>query len=289
MIILKTVAAMQHCIAQKKLEGKRIGFVPTMGALHQGHLTLINSAKAAPSFVVSSIFVNPTQFNDPKDFEKYPTTVEKDIYALEKTGCDVLFLPSVAEMYPNGTKSKISYQLGLLDTVLDAAHRPGHFQGVCQVVHRLLEIVQPHQLFVGQKDYQQCQVLKKLIQITESETAIIICPTEREKSGLAMSSRNMRLSDADKVKAAAIFETLQSINNSITEGDIEALKVMGKNTLTEKGFIVDYVEIANADTLKLINIWDGTTPMVILVAAFLNGVRLIDNLVVNAVYHKKSK
>ena len=280
MIIYKKAADISAYLLSQKIYNESIGFVPTMGALHSGHIELITTAKANSSIVVSSIFVNPTQFNDPKDFEKYPITIEKDIFALEKAGCDVLFLPVVAEMYPDGLITKNVYPLGFLDTILDAAYRPGHFQGVCQVVNRLLEIVEPHKLFLGQKDYQQCMVLKKLINLIGMETTIIICPTKREASGLAMSSRNMRLNEPDKIKAAEIFETLSFISREIKQGDLSYLKEKGTAYLTKDGFKVDYVEIANANTLELIENWDGKTPLVILIAAFLSGVRLIDNIVV---------
>lgn len=258
--------------------GIKIGFVPTMGALHPGHVSLIAEAKKNSGTVVSSIFVNPTQFNDTKDFEKYPNTIEQDIYLLEKAGCDTLFLPSVKEMYPEGLSTTKQYDLGYLETVLDGAYRPGHFQGVCRVVEKLLTIVHPDKLFLGQKDYQQCLVIKKLSALMEADMEIVICTTLREADGLAMSSRNLRLTDADRKKAPLIYETLQFIQQNIRPGYLNDLKERAANYLTAEGFKVDYIEIADASTLALMETWDGKTPLVALAAAFIGEVRLIDNL-----------
>ena len=215
MHVFHHIKSLRQALQQARSQGKRIGFVPTMGALHEGHLSLIRKSKADNELTICSIFVNPTQFNDPKDFEKYPVTLDKDIYMLEKAGCDVLFLPAVAEMYPDGLLSPKNYELGYLETVLDGAFRPGHFQGVCQVVEQLLTVIKPDISFVGQKDYQQCMVIKKLIALTGMETGVIICPTLREADGLAMSSRNMRLTKTERKKAVRISETLRFIKNEI--------------------------------------------------------------------------
>jgi pantoate--beta-alanine ligase len=239
---------------------------------------LITTPKQAGSVTVCSIFVNPTQFNDAKDFNNYPSTIEKDIDTLERAGCDVLFLPSVAEMYPSGTKNVKSYDLGYLETVLEGKYRPGHFQGVCMVMHRLLNIITADELYLGQKDYQQCMVIKKLVELEQIKTKINICPTLREVSGLAMSSRNMRLSDEGRKQAVKIFETLSFIKDSIKPGDLTAIKKAAVNNLTNNGFRVDYVEIADADNLNIISTWDGNKKLVAVAAAFLGEVRLIDNL-----------
>ena len=265
-------------LVEKKKNGAIIGFVPTMGALHQGHISLVQDSKQAGELNVCSIFVNPTQFNDKKDFEKYPSTIGTDIDLLEKAGCDLLFLPSVMEIYPTGTKNERPYQLGYLETLLEGKFRPGHFQGVCQVVHRLLTAVNPHRLYLGQKDYQQCMVIKKMIALTHIKTTVVICSTLREPSGLAMSSRNMRLTVTERMQAARIFEALSFIKKEIKAGYLEDLKERVKQYLTAGGFKVDYVEIADADTLEPQETWDGKVPLVALVAAFLNEVRLIDNL-----------
>lgn len=278
MILFKKAADVYSYLQLCRESGNSIGFVPTMGALHQGHISLISISKKINTITVCSIFVNPTQFNDAKDFDNYPSTVEKDIDALEKTGCDVLFLPSVSEMYPQGTKNAHIYNLGYLETVLEGKYRPGHFQGVCLVVHRLLNIIPAQQLYLGQKDYQQCMVIKKLVDIENIRAAINICPTLREPGGLAMSSRNMRLNDQEKAQALQIFETLTYLKNNIRPGDLSELKQYAINKLTHAGFKVDYVEIADADTLEMISHWDGHRKLVALAAAFLAEVRLIDNL-----------
>jgi pantoate--beta-alanine ligase len=253
-----------------------------MGALHQGHLSLIEMSKLQCDITVCSIFVNPTQFNDSKDFEKYPITIEHDIRLLEKVKCDILFLPSANEIYPNGTAPTIHYQLGLLETILEGKFRPNHFQGVCQVVHKLLEIVLPNRLFLGQKDFQQCMVIQQLIALTGIKTQLVIGNTLRESSGLAMSSRNMRLSDDDKQKAEIIYQSLQYIKQNISTKSPEELVLNVTNNLQSNGFNnVDYVAICNANTLELVTNEDIDAPKVALIAAFLNGVRLIDNMLLN--------
>jgi len=278
MILFKKATELIEYLTIQRKKGLKTGFVPTMGALHNGHISLINDSKKQNDSTICSIFVNPTQFNDPNDFKKYPKTIESDVYLLEKEGCDIIFLPSVEEIYPAGT-TVIHYDLGVLETVLEGKFRPGHFQGVCQVVHRLLDIVQPDNLYLGQKDYQQCMVIKKLIELTSTPTQLVICATQRETSGLAMSSRNMRLTDEERKTAIAIYEVLHGIQKNIQPGDLQKLKEKAALTLTTKGFLVDYVEIADATTLELIGNWNGTTPLVTLAAAFLNNVRLIDNII----------
>ena len=225
--------------------------------------------------------MNPTQFNDPRDFDKYPKTIEQDIEMLVKTGCDILFLPSVQEIYPSGTVNNPYYELGYLETVLEGKYRPGHFQGVCQVVDRLLEIVKPDFLFLGQKDFQQCKVVQKLIEIKKINTKLIIGATLREKDGLAMSSRNMRLNSAEQNQAVSIYESLIQIKQHLHPGSVESMKEMAIQYLTLRGFQVDYVEIANAETLENINEWNGTEKVVALIAAYLNEIRLIDNMLIN--------
>lgn len=267
-------------LGEIKAGGKNLGFVPTMGALHSGHLSLISAAKKSNEFTVCSIFVNPTQFNDTLDFQKYPVTLEQDINLLEGVGCDFLFLPEQREIYPDGTKNMPLYDLGEIDNCLEGKFRPGHFQGVCQVMHRLLHIVDPDHLYLGQKDYQQCLVISKLIQLIGSRTSAVICPTLRESDGLAMSSRNLRLLATERQQAVRIFETLSFIKKQVRPGYLEDLKERAKQYLEAEGFLVDYVEIAEQLTLKAREHWDGSKPLVALVAAFLHEVRLIDNILI---------
>ena len=282
MIIYKESAALNIKLQKIKSEDQKIGFVPTMGALHAGHISLINDSRKMGNTTVCSIFVNPTQFNDQKDFEKYPVDIEKDIYLLEKAGTEILFLPSVKEMYPEGLTTLYQYDLGFLETILEGFYRPGHFQGVCRIVHKLLNIVQPHHLFMGQKDYQQCMVIKKLITDYSINTQLNIVATERENSGLAMSSRNLRLSAVAKQKATAVYQALQFIKNNLYQLSIAQLKEEAITIITNAGFEkIDYVEICNADTLQPATIADGNSKLVALAAAFIESVRLIDNLLLN--------
>ena len=280
MIIFKKRIDISNYIENYKKTSNKTGFIPTMGALHNGHLSLIASSKKTDTLTICSIFVNHTQFNNTADFEKYPVTIEKDIDLLEKAGCNILFLPSVDEIYPADSSTTLPYELGFIETVLDGKYRPGHFQGVCNVVQRLLDIVQPNTIYLGQKDYQQCMVIKKLTELIQSPTQIIICPTLRESDGLAMSSRNMRFTPVERIKAVRISEVLLFIKQQIKPGNLENLKQHCINYLTNEGYNVDYVEIANATNLRLVQNWDGKTKLVALVAAFLNEVRLIDNRIV---------
>lgn len=281
MILFKKAADIYDWLKKYTAAGKQVGFVPTMGALHQGHLSLIDTSKKENSLVVCSIFVNPAQFNNANDFQNYPSTIEKDIDALEKAGCDVLFLPSVQEMYPAGTDNAKTYDLGYLETVLEGKYRPGHFQGVCLVVHRLLNIIPADDLYLGQKDYQQCMVISKLIELENIKTTLHICPTLRESSGLAMSSRNMRLTAEGREQAVKIFETLSYLKTEMMPGDLTGLKKAAVDHLNNAGFKVDYVEIADAENLAIITQWNGSTRLVAVVAAFLGDVRLIDNMLLD--------
>lgn len=258
-----------------------IGFVPTMGALHIGHLSLIEKSKSETNVTVCSIFVNPTQFNDKKDFDKYPNTIEADIEKLASVDTDVLFLPSVDEMYPNGTEKIKQYEIGYLDTVLDGKFRPGHFNGVCVVVHKLLDAVKPTHLFMGEKDFQQCLVVKRLLEIIKSDIQLITCPTRREPNGLAMSSRNERLSKGGREKASAIHYVLKSIKSEQTKSNFADLESRFVQYLDSNSFETEYILLADANTLELLSDFDPAKKMVVLIASKLEGVRLIDNLRIN--------
>ncbi|WP_143306690.1 pantoate--beta-alanine ligase [Chitinophaga vietnamensis] len=265
--------------------GKSIGFVPTMGALHNGHLSLIQAAKKENDIAVCSIFVNPTQFNDPKDFEKYPVTIEEDIKKLNDASTDILFLPSVDEMYPEGLSGGLHYDFGDLETILEGKFRPGHFQGVGKIVHKLLDIVQPAKLFMGQKDLQQCLIVRKLLKIIDSPVELVVCPTEREASGLAMSSRNARLSPAARKKAVAIYQALEHLKQQFgkglhfLEGAHDAF-----DDLKTQGFDPEYVDILSLDpdgNLHPLNQPPADNDTIVAaIAAWLDGVRLIDNMII---------
>jgi pantoate--beta-alanine ligase len=287
MIILKTVVDLKNHLQQQKLEGKSIGFIPTMGALHKGHESLIKLSKADGNHTVCSIFVNPTQFNNPEDLAKYPSTVDKDTALLQATNCDALFLPSVEEIYPQGTELKKKYALGHLEEVLEGEFRPGHFQGVCQVVHRLLDVVEPDIMYLGRKDFQQCLVIKKLIELVGAKTELVMGPTQREADGLAMSSRNQRIAKDDREEAVGIYEAMYYMVTHLpkkphTEEEFDALKSKGKDHIEDCGFDpIDYFEICNANTGKPLRKWDGATKIVVAAAAYKGDVRLIDNMELN--------
>jgi pantoate--beta-alanine ligase len=281
MIIFKHAAQLARYLEQERKKQQTIGFVPTMGALHQGHLDLITQCRQQTDITVCSIFVNPTQFNNVADYEKYPNTPEQDIGKLESIDTDILFLPSIAEMYARGTASLEQYDLGYLETVLEGQYRPGHFQGVCQVMSRLLAMVMPDQLFMGQKDYQQCMVVSRLIELQQFPVKLVTCPTIREADGLAMSSRNMRLLPEDRKKAVTIYQCLLYIKKHLHNHPWEQLKTEAEAMLTQQGFTVDYVALAKAENLDIITAGrPAATPLVALIAAFLHDVRLIDNLIV---------
>lgn len=281
MILFKKSAAAGSYLQGIHRAQKTTGFVPTMGALHQGHLSLIEASKQQNPVTIASIFVNPIQFNNKSDFEKYPITFERDIELLEAAGCDALFLPTVDEVYPNGTAQTQTYDLGFLETILEGQFRPGHFQGVCKVMHRLLSILPATNLYMGQKDYQQCMVVKKLLSLINSRTALHTCPTLREPDGLAMSSRNMRLNATERQQAVAISKALFTIKDQLQQQPPATLINNATQLLLQHQFKIDYVTIADANTLQPINSWNGQQPLVALIAAFQNEVRLIDNLVLN--------
>jgi pantoate--beta-alanine ligase len=276
MILFRRSADLSKWLNQEIAFDKSIGFVPTMGALHEGHISLITISKKETDITVCSIFINPTQFNDPKDFQKYPVTLEKDIALLEAAGVDVLFLPGVAELYPNGTTNLEHYDLGSLETLLEGRYRPGHFQGVCQVMYRLLSIVRPDDLFMGQKDYQQCMVIARLLTLMDLPTQLHRCPIIREPDGLAMSSRNQRLNPAQRSNATAIYRALLLLGQEFRIAPTTALVAAGA-ILKQADFHIDYISVADAVTLEPVIDPANDTPGVALIAAFQGEVRLIDN------------
>ena len=281
MILFKKTEQLIPYLESLKSRGLSIGFVPTMGALHQGHLSLIEASRRQTDITVASIFVNPTQFNNPDDFNKYPVLPEKDILLLEQSGCDILFMPSVATIYPNGTGNGIHYELGMLETVWEGAFRPGHFQGVCRVMDRLLQVVQPQRLFMGQKDYQQCMVVQQLIEQLHLPVKLVTCPTLREQDGLAMSSRNLRLNHQERIAAVALSKALFTIKEKLQPENLSLLLKEAGDLLTNHNFRIDYITIVNASTLAPVQDWNGKEKLVALIAAFQNDIRLIDNMLLN--------
>lgn len=277
MFIFDKISTLQDHLHQ--YSNSIVGFVPTMGALHQGHLQLIKEAKSKCEIVVVSIFVNPLQFNNSSDFEKYPVTIAQDSELLKEIGCDILFIPQAKEMY--ASKPVLRFDFGILETVMEGKYRPGHFNGVAIVVSKLFHIVAPQKVFFGQKDFQQCAVISKLIKDLSFNMVMETIPTIREKNGLAMSSRNTRLSEEGRERAALIYKGLSLGKKNLEEGKSyeEAIKII-ENTVTDKGHIeVEYIEIADTETL--LHPDSSTRQIVICFAGFLEGVRLIDNIVVD--------
>lgn len=279
MHLFKKVADLRHYLDIKKRQGGTIGFVPTMGALHQGHAALIRQSVAGTDCTVCSIFVNPTQFNESKDLEKYPRTPEKDISLLIEAGCNVLFMPPVEEVYPDGQKSDLHLDFGGLDARMEGEHRPGHFAGVAQVVNRLLEIVQPDQLFMGQKDYQQFVIVQEMIAQLKLPVRLTMCATVREADGLAMSSRNLRLTPEQRVLAPMIFQTLSDAKANINSQFPSDIQTAAMRALTVPGIEPAYFEIVDGKTLQPVTIVEDHELVVACTAARLGDVRLIDNMI----------
>ena len=277
MIIFRKAADLADFLLKKRNEKCSVGFVPTMGALHAGHLSLVTKSLAENDWTVVSIFVNPTQFNNAADLEKYPRNTPLDIELLHDAGCPVLFLPDENEMYPDGNKLSEQYPLGPLDSMLEGEFRPGHFQGVCQVVHRLLKMVGECRLYLGKKDFQQVMVLKKLTELEKLPAEIIACESVREPGGLAMSSRNARLTAEGKNKAATISKVLFWMKEFFTtdfDSAQQSAQQQGIEKLTAAGIAVEYLEVRRSADLLLPHAPDD--PLVILAACTVEGVRLID-------------
>ncbi len=281
MILFKRSADISQWLDLERNKGRRIGFVPTMGALHEGHTELIKTSVGVTDISVCSIFVNPAQFNDPKDYEKYPVSIEQDIETLTRAGTTVLFLPGVDEIYPEGRAGLETYALGDLENLLEGAYRPGHFQGVCQVMSRLLRLVRPSDLFMGQKDFQQCMVVRKLIAILGMTLKFHAVPTVREGDGLAKSSRNRRLTEQQRENAAAIFRGLRKIKEQLHKGNNTDVLESAEADLRRAGFKPDYLSLSSAGDLHPIQDWDGREYAVVLIAALQGEVRLIDNMLIN--------
>jgi pantoate--beta-alanine ligase len=265
-------------LQQTRALNKTVGFVPTLGALHQGHLSLIELAKQQNDIVVCSIFVNPSQFNDPKDLEKYPRTIEADIKLLEHINCDVLFNPEVNEMYDGNEQWHLN--IGETEHLLEGKFRPGHYQGVTQVVNKLFNIVNPDLAYFGQKDYQQFLIISKMVKMLDMPVKLVMCPTKRETDGLAMSSRNIHLTPDDRQHALILSKTLNWLNNKFDSHNIPQLKKEAEQMISaEPGVELDYFEIADGDTLHPAS--ENTKNIVALVAAKVGKTRLIDNIVLS--------
>ena len=258
-----------------------IGFVPTMGALHEGHLSLIRQSKAQHKTTVCSIYVNPTQFNDPKDLEKYPKPIERDLQLLAESGCDIVFLPTYDEIYPSADILERSYNLEGLDMPWEGSNRPGHFRGVCLVVHRLLEIVPCQTLYLGQKDFKQWRILHFMVNhILQWPIEVQRCPIIREPDGLAMSSRNIRLSPQERQDSLVLHLALQKIVQAYPQKPLpkalaEGLELLHTASTLQK---IDYLAVADSNTLEPVSEWTTQRELVVLVAAHFQHARLIDNM-----------
>ncbi len=280
MLVLHKIDEIKDVISQEKAKKKTIGFVPTMGALHQGHISLIDYSKKETDITVCSIFVNPTQFNNQSDLKNYPRTPDADIKLLEAAGCDILYMPDVKDVYTENDTRKFDF--GYLDNILEGATRPGHFNGVGQVVSILLEGVKPDKAFFGSKDYQQVMVVKSLVKQLNLQVDIIACPILREADGLAMSSRNVRLNEQERLEAAAIPEMMK-LGNQILKlyGIAEAKKYISSVVATIPNMKLDYYEVCDAETLEAISDIKPNQKAVSLIAVFVGNIRLIDNWMVN--------
>ena len=276
MLILNTKEEIKNNIGPLKEGGKSVGFVPTMGALHEGHISLLKRAKEENEIVVCSIYVNPLQFNNKEDFAQYPRLPEKDTILLENAGCDIVFIPddSIINKSPD-----FNYDLGYLDEIMEGYFRPDHFKGVAYIVKTFLEIVGPDRAYFGEKDYQQLTVVKKMTRDFNLPVEIVSCPTSREKDGLALSSRNARLTVPERQIAPKIYEGLIFIKNNIHNYNFDELKLKFVNHIEhEQQMKVEYVEICDSESLKILSALSESKCMVVCTAVFLGNVRLIDNV-----------
>ncbi|MCP4441713.1 MAG: pantoate--beta-alanine ligase [Aureispira sp.] len=278
MHLFKKNSELQQYLKAKQEQGLSIGFVPTMGALHQGHLSLIHNAQEKADIIVCSIFVNPTQFDDKSDLAKYPRPVSKDMEKLEAIGCHVLFLPSAEEIYPPDLP-EVHFDLAGLDKTMEGAHRTGHFEGVVQVVHRLLDIVQPDSLYMGQKDFQQFTIIKRMLKLMDSPIQLVRVPIMREEDGLAMSSRNVRLSETGRKKAGKINKILFQAQEDAKKMDLATVRANALTRLKEGEFDVDYFTIVDGDSLQEINRFEQSKTSVVCTTIRIDGIRLLDNII----------
>ena len=279
MKVFSTVQAIRKYLLAERRRGKSIGFVPTMGALHEGHLSLIKRSLDENDLTVCSIFVNPVQFNNKKDLENYPKTPDQDLRLLEKTGCDAVFTPEIEEIYPKGETVDIDLDFGYLDKILEGKFRPGHFKGVAIVVKKLFEIIEPQKAYFGKKDYQQLLIINHMVKKLNMPVEIVPCPIIREPDGLAMSSRNMRLSIRERQSAPLIWDVLSKVKEKSGTMSVSKLKEWAVNRISKEPlFRVEYIEIADKNTLRPLENWKTKENAMVLAAVVLNDVRLIDNM-----------
>jgi pantoate--beta-alanine ligase len=278
MIVFRTREDLVKHLGLLKIDGTTIGLVPTMGALHQGHASLVERARIENDIVVVSIFVNPTQFNDPSDLEHYPRTLDQDLELLRNLEADLVFVPAVKEIYPEADERR--FDLAPLDRVMEGRYREGHFNGVAQIVSKLFLLVQAHRAYFGQKDFQQLVIIKRLVELMEMDISIVACPIIREKDGLAMSSRNLRLSKEERKRAPFIYETLMQAASK--KGELSPAELGGWVSAQfedQKDMQLEYFEIVEDKTLKSVSHWNEHVNKVACLAVQLGEIRLIDNLI----------
>ena len=277
MEIVRTISKLRDCLDLHRRQGHSVGFVPTMGALHEGHASLVVRSVAENDVTVVSIFLNPTQFNDPKDLERYPRTLEADCQLLEKCGANIAFAPSVAEVYPEPDTRQFSYPP--TDSVMEGAMRPGHFNGVCQVVSKLLSYVEPDRAYFGEKDYQQIAVIRRMVDDLGFKLEIVPCPVVRQSDGLAMSSRNTLLTDQERATAANIYRIMnESRSLGLTVQQTHDYVVDAINSID--GLEVQYFSIVDGDSLADVSSWDDAPSIVGCITVFCGAkpIRLIDHI-----------
>jgi len=280
MKVFKDISLLKSHLKIVKSADKQIGFVPTMGALHDGHLKLLEESKNESDYSVCSIYVNPTQFNNSSDLRQYPRLVERDLQILENKGCDVVFLPSDEVMYPNN--SVLSFNFGYLEKIMEGKYRPGHFNGVAIIVSKLFHIVKPNYAYFGQKDLQQYLIISQLVKDLSFDVQLRCVEIVREPDGLAKSSRNLRLSEEERKKSVVLHKALLKAKDALLEDNlIKSIEQKANNNLEKEGLQVEYFELVDAESLKRITNINETNNVAICVAAYLGNVRLIDNIIVN--------
>ena len=277
MNVFTKIVEIKEYLSKLRANGLTIGFVPTMGALHEGHLSLLRKAKQENDICICSIFVNPLQFNNIEDLIKYPRPIEKDIDILTSVNCAILFNPSEKEIYPE--PGNTIFDFGGLDKYMEGASRPGHFNGVAVIVNKLFEIINPNKAYFGEKDYQQLTIIKYLVKALNIPVKIVACPTLRESDGLAMSSRNLRLSSEERKVAPLIYSTLSEIKKMYKSNTIEDIKRFVKNSIHKCPLMkLEYFEIVNTETLVPVNVIDDSYSRIACIAVYLGNIRLIDNI-----------
>mgnify|MGYP005749381665 FL=1 len=280
MEVIKHVGTIREKMQAIRCSGKRIGFVPTMGALHEGHLQLLRASARENDITVCSIFVNPTQFNNPEDYKLYPRTSEQDIALLQSVNCDYLFLPEAQEVYSQQTLLQFSF--GALEAVMEGEHRPGHFNGVATIVSKLFHYVNPSRAYFGQKDLQQVAIVRQLVQALSFDLELVCYPTVREEDGLAMSSRNKRLNEEQRQIATHLYKALQMAASMLSEKPVQSIKQeIGSYLQSINQVELEYFEIADPSTLQPLHEVQGASEVALCIAAHVGPVRLIDNLLVN--------